>query len=90
MMCYGVPVVTTDRVGASFDIVRHGENGFVYHSGDVDKLTKLLSQLVSDEFLRRKMGERSLEIIANWNYDICVEGIVGALNYVTRYPKQEL
>lgn len=87
IMCYGVPIITTNMVGSSFDLVRHGENGFVSIPGDVDTLAKHLSLLISNEELRKRMGNKSLEIISAWNYDVCVESILNALLYVTKKKK---
>jgi glycosyltransferase involved in cell wall biosynthesis len=80
-MSYGLPVITTDGVAASADLIRAGENGFVYAAGDVDALQTLLKDLVSDPGKREKMGQQSRQIISTWNYDACVNGIVDALKY---------
>ncbi len=81
-MCYGVPIITTNMVGASFDLVRNGENGFLYSPGDINMLADILAKLLTDERLRSKMGKRSLEIISSWNYETCVRSIVSALDYI--------
>ena len=83
-MCYGLPIITTDGVAASADLVRHGENGFIYPAGDIDTLTDLQQRLLYDSEKRQKMGQRSREIISTWNYDACVDGILKALEYVTQ------
>jgi glycosyltransferase involved in cell wall biosynthesis len=81
-MNFGLPVVTTDQVGAAPDLVKHGENGFIYPVGDIDKLAGYLSRLIHDDDLREKMGKRSLEIISKWGLDEDCDGIVSALKYV--------
>jgi glycosyltransferase involved in cell wall biosynthesis len=89
-MACGLPVVISTRVGiyGEGDIVRDGENGFVYPVGDNDALAELLDRLVEDESLRRRMGQRSWEIIREWNFERDVEGVLRALNHVTM-PKRE-
>jgi glycosyltransferase involved in cell wall biosynthesis len=84
-MACGLPVVISNMVGiyGEGDIVRDGENGFVYRVGDNDALAALLDRLVEDEPLRRRMGERSWEIIRDWNFERDVEGVLRALEHVT-------
>jgi len=54
----GLPVVATD-VGGNPDLVRHGENGWLYPPGDVDALTRHLDTLLSDPARARAMGAAS-------------------------------
>lgn len=88
-MCAGLPVVTTSRVGAARDIVRAGENGFVYPAGDVRRLADVLTVLVAQPAIRDAMGRRSLEIISTWTYDRCVEAIHQALERARENPAAE-
>lgn len=81
-LCLGLPVVTTPAVASAADLVREGENGFMYSVGDIEWLARRLGLLAADAALRRKMGERSRQIIAAWNYDRAVEAIVAALRHV--------
>ncbi len=82
-MCFSLPVVTTEGVAAAQDLLRHGENGFVYPVGDITALADHLRQLVSDGAMRRSMGQRSIQIISSWDHQRCVEGILKALEYGT-------
>jgi glycosyltransferase involved in cell wall biosynthesis len=86
-MACGLPVVISNMVGiyGEGDILRHGENGFVYRLGDNDALAAFLDRLVEDEPLRRRMGERSWEIIREWNFERDVDGVVRALEHVTSH-----
>jgi glycosyltransferase involved in cell wall biosynthesis len=80
-MACGLPVVITNMVGVwgQGDIVRDGENGFVYPVGDVKRLATILDSLAADPELRTRMAARSLEIIDDWDYDADVAGVVAAL-----------
>ena len=64
VMNAGRAVIVSDQVGAAADLVRNGENGFVYPAGDVDALTGALRQILSDPEQCRHMGERSRQIIS--------------------------
>ncbi|MEO8380889.1 MAG: glycosyltransferase family 4 protein [Acidobacteriota bacterium] len=78
-MACGLPVIITDRCGPAGDIVRHGDNGYVFEAGDVRTLAAHLDRLAADEPLRLRMGERSRAVIANWDYRRGVEGVMEAL-----------
>lgn len=66
-MCFGLPVIASDQVGAARDLMRDGENGFVYPSGDVAALAARLQQVVDlTEEERRLMGLRSRRLIERW------------------------
>ena len=77
-MACGLPVVVTDRCGSLGDIVLEGENAFVYPAGDDAALVRAMDALM-DDALRARMGQRSREIIATWDYARGVEGVKEAL-----------
>lgn len=58
------------RAGGPGDLVRHGEDGFLAMCGDITELAKCLTQLATDEELRRVFGEagrRRIEVEFNWD-----------------------
>ena len=77
-MASGLPVVVTDRCPMG-DIVQESDNAFVFRPGDAAALASYLDRLVADEALRARMGARSREIIASWDYATGVEGVKAAL-----------
>jgi len=81
-MACGLPVIASDRTGVwgPGDIVRDGENGFVYPCGDIPRLAQAITSLVIDCNLRVRMGERSRAIIQTFGYERCTEGILTALH----------
>lgn len=83
-MACGLPVLITDRCGPAGDIVRHGENGFVFQAGDFLTLASHLDTLAADARLRARMGERSRAIIATWDYSQGVKGVMSALRSLER------
>lgn len=76
-MEFGLPIVTTDAVGAAPDLV--SDNGFVAHAGDAGALAKALEQLARDPQLRSRMGARSREIIAGFTPETWADGFVRGL-----------
>jgi len=80
-MCFGLPVIVSDKVGASYDVVKHGENGFVYPCGDTERLASYIDEL-SDEQKRKHFGKRSREIIKDWGHDRAINGLIEALDFI--------
>jgi glycosyltransferase involved in cell wall biosynthesis len=65
-MC-GRPILVSNYCGVwgEHDILRFGENGYVYRCGDATELASRISSLLDDDDLRRAMGERSLAVAEN-------------------------
>lgn len=81
-MCFGLPVVITDKVSSGDDLVRQGENGFVFPSQNKQRLLEILEYLLQDPKVRVEMGNKSKEIISRWNYDCYIRGLSEALNHI--------
>ena len=87
-MCFSLPVVTSDHVGAAGDLVRRGVNGFVFSPGDTRSLSEHLELLLSDPVLRARFGQKSREIIEHWSYRENVNSILSCLEQLAQ-AKQE-
>ena len=81
-MACGLPVIVTDRCGSIGDIVRDGENAFIYPAGDADALAAAMTRLAGDPELRERMARRSREIIGTWTFARGVEGVRSALRWI--------
>jgi glycosyltransferase involved in cell wall biosynthesis len=57
-MASGLPAVVSD-VGEARDVIRHGDNGFLYPPGDIVELSQRLSELLDDEGLSHEFGQRA-------------------------------
>jgi len=75
----GLPLVLSDRVGAAYDLLRAGENGYLVTAGDVDAVAAALRRLADDAEQRRRMGARSRELVREWGYEPSVENFVAAV-----------
>jgi glycosyltransferase involved in cell wall biosynthesis len=75
----GLPLVLSDRVGAAYDLLRDGENGFLVSSGDVGAAGGAFAPLAADACLRTRAGERSRELVRGWGYEPSVESFVAAV-----------
>jgi glycosyltransferase involved in cell wall biosynthesis len=75
----GLPLVLSDRVGASRDLLLDGENGYVVPAGDVPAAAAALRRLADDPGLRRQMGARSRELVRAWGYEPSIESFFAAV-----------
>jgi 2-deoxystreptamine N-acetyl-D-glucosaminyltransferase/2-deoxystreptamine glucosyltransferase len=66
-MACGLPVVASD-VGGIPDVVRDGETGVLVPPGDVVALTKALDGVLTDEELRRRLGEAARHESARYSW----------------------
>lgn len=82
-MYFGKPVIVTDAVGASFDMIRDGENGFIVPEKDGNAIFSALKKILSDSELEKKMGKKSQSIIEmGFKYDHMVGGFWRAVESV--------
>ena len=58
----GLPIIASDAVGAAFDLVKDGENGFIVPNGEVQPLAEKMKKLLLDSTLRKKFSEESLKL----------------------------
>jgi N-acetyl-alpha-D-glucosaminyl L-malate synthase BshA len=71
-MACEVPVIAS-RVGGLPEVVTDGETGFLSEVGDVDKMAADAAKLLTDEKLRRAMGQRAREsAVARYRTDIVI------------------
>ncbi len=81
-MEFGLPLVVSEAVGAGPDLVRHGENGFVFPVGDVSALAQHLEVLADNEELRHSMGQASRSIIEKFSPENWANGVMQAIEAV--------
>ena len=81
-MCFGLPVIASDRVGAAADLVNPGVNGFTFRVGDIESLAGLLRSLLVDGETRKKMGSQSYSLISRWGIPEDIEGVLESLKRV--------
>ena len=66
-MCFGLPIIASDKVGATVDLVSDGYNGFIFPSGDEKKFSTCIEKLINlspDDC--KNFGCHSHEIIVQW------------------------
>jgi glycosyltransferase involved in cell wall biosynthesis len=64
----GTPVVVANSPGLR-DSSKDGVNGLMYEYGDITALAEKLQRLLSDEALRRRLGQQALAWARQWTWD---------------------
>jgi glycosyltransferase involved in cell wall biosynthesis len=62
----GLPVVASTRVGAAYDLLRQGANGWLYPAGDAARLACCAGQALALD--PRVVAAANLEVLAHWDY----------------------
>lgn len=78
-MACGLPVITTDRVGASVDVVREGENGAIVPAGDATALAAAIMNILDTPGRAEAMGAASRVLIERFRVAESVEGLARAI-----------
>ena len=60
-MSCGVPPVSFDCPCGPKEIIKHGENGLLVESFDIEKLSENICYLIENESVRKEMGKRAKE-----------------------------
>lgn len=83
----GVPVITTDAVGAAAGgFVQDGVNGFVVPERDSRALANAMQRILENDDLRRKLGQAARQRVDEWDNERMVAGFREAIDYVTSKP----
>jgi glycosyltransferase involved in cell wall biosynthesis len=80
----GRAIIVSGETGCGPDLVRDGENGFVFQARDVEDLRRVLAGVLSDPQRCAAMGRKSLEIINGWGYEQNVAALRQAIECVTQ------
>jgi glycosyltransferase involved in cell wall biosynthesis len=86
MLC-GLLVVASDRVGAKFDLVRLGENGYVYPAGKIDALVAILREILPNAKNRARMGAAARRRMETWSPREHTESMVRAVQMTRKNRK---
>jgi len=87
-MLSGCAAIVSDRVGARIDLVREGENGFVFPCGNVDTLAALLGQSLGDSRRLQQLGEAARRRMDTWTPEQNVAGFVRAIEIASQMRSQ--
>lgn len=75
----GLPLMATEAVGAAWELVEDGWNGFRVATGDAGALREALRRLVVDDAFRLAAGERSRDLSARFTPEAWAEAVAGTV-----------
>ena len=78
-----LPLVLSDRVGAAYDLLRPGENGFLVPVDDPHAAAEVFRALACDPIVRLEMGRRSRELVSATGYGPSLDAFERAVLEVT-------
>lgn len=73
----GCAVVASHAIGAVPYLMKHNENGLVYHSGNVDELYAKVNYLLDNSAEQERLGRAAYETITGeWNAEVAAERLI--------------
>ena len=73
----GCAVVASHAAGSTPFLVKDGENGFIYKSGDVNSLYEKIKKLLLSPELSEKFGEKAYKTITEtWNAEVAAKRLI--------------
>jgi len=79
MLC-GCATAVSDRVGAGYDLVATGQNGYVFPCGDVEALATILRDALSNPQQLRQMGSGARRRMDTWSPAQNIQAVVQAVD----------
>jgi glycosyltransferase involved in cell wall biosynthesis len=78
MLCE-CPVVISDEIRGRFDLVKHGETGFIFPCGNIDALAKILSEVLADRPKLNQLSRAASARMETWTPRENAEGLANAV-----------
>lgn len=78
-MNFEIPIIVSEGVGTSIDLVKNNHNGFVIKNSNTHQLIDYLKILIDNIKDSNNMGKRNSNIIANYSYEIGINNMIKAL-----------
>ena len=71
-MNFNLPVISSDVTGSSVDLIKDGDNGYVYPIGDIDSLAQKINNVFDDKL---SWATPSTEIVQKYSYQTIFNNI---------------
>lgn len=81
-MCYGLPVITTDKCVAGLELVKDYENGFIIPVNDSKNLAEKIRKVMKDNELSAKMSKNNLIKIKKYTIENMAKETMGILESI--------
>jgi len=83
-MIAGCAVISGDEVGSAYDLIKEGENGYVFPAGDIDALSEKLRLSLSTPGWLEAASAASQRRVAAWDFEADIKGFREALGLPPR------
>lgn len=83
-----LPIVGSDLVGATHDLVEHEVNGLIYEGGNVEALKAALVAMLERRTQWPAMGEESWRIVQDWGHERCLLELEHAVDYALAHSRR--
>jgi glycosyltransferase involved in cell wall biosynthesis len=88
-MSSNLPVICTESVGAAYDLIKNGVNGYIVEEANSKALAQAILLILDDVQITREMGLKSKEIIDHhFTYQDMANGFIGAIDYTYNNRKK--
>ena len=74
-MACGKPVIVSNKCGCAPNLVRQGENGFIFPAGNKEALALAMKNIFDKRQESKNMGMRSAELIKDYSFDHIVTAV---------------
>ena len=89
-MSVGKPVVATTAVGAAYDLIQNGVNGYIVPDKDHHSLFESIKSIIDNSSTEASMSSKSLEILyGGFTYEHMLFGFREAITFVLSDSKKE-
>ena len=79
-MANGVPCIAFDCPVGPSEIIEDGYNGFLVQDGNIDEYISKVDLLITDAFLRKKMGKQALQSVSKFKIGPIMERWISLFN----------
>lgn len=81
-MAASKPILASNKVGCGVDLIKNGENGYIFESNNLKDLTNKLLDLSDNKNKLREMGKKSFEIIQSYSFEIQAKCLLQEINKI--------
>lgn len=77
----GLPVITSDQVGATYELILPNQVGYTYRHGNPEDLAARIGAVLKDEQMLRRARTDGLKFLETWDYPATAERLAQAIRF---------
>ncbi|PWK26746.1 glycosyltransferase involved in cell wall biosynthesis [Arcicella aurantiaca] len=83
-LVYGMPIIVSNRCGSAYDLVKDGENGFVFEPTLKFELMEKMQTMMNQSDNLKTMGQKGQKLVEKFHPDAICEDIINAFDTVLK------